>query len=489
MLRLRIMRIVKTFWPLIVASILILLSWWSLLQVNDGLISRGLERDGIPMQFIVPQQATSRPGVLIAHGFAGSKQLMLGYAYTLAHNGYGVLLWDQPGHGANAQRFDRRGLPKGLDVALSVLKEQPEIDPQQLAIMGHSMGSGVAMGAGIERPDEIDAVVAISPIGAAVTPKLPKNLSLQAGQWEPPLLENAKRLLKQAGGENLDLAAGRGRSLTIIPGVEHATILFNDTSHQSALTWLNQTFGRTEQSPYRDRRMGWYGLQLLGWLLAIGTVLPKVAEKNRPLLMAPRALRSWGGLTLSPLVAVAVLKVMSWNSEVGNWGGLLVGGAVGFWFFIAGLFWLAVIAKVPRPGVADLRLGLLSFALLWVGLGVAAQGVWLPWFLNVPRLLLWFPIAIGCVPWFLAAGIAQQNAKPLAQVGWWLGQSMTVILGLILTIVLLPSLGFMVLLLPVFLILFGLFTFLCSQLKSPWAFAIGSAPIFSWLIVTPFPLV
>jgi pimeloyl-ACP methyl ester carboxylesterase len=483
------MRIVKTLWPLIIASILILLSWWSLLQVNDGLISRPLNRDGIPMQFIAPQQATRRPGVLIAHGFAGSKQLMLGYAYTLAHNGYGVLLWDQAGHGANEQRFDRNVLPKGLNASLSVLKEQPEIDSQQLAIIGHSMGSGVAMGAGIERPNEIDAVVAISPIGAAVTPELPKNLSLQAGQWEPPLLENAKRLLAQAGGENLDLAAGRGRSLTIIPGVEHATILFNDTSHQTALTWLNQTFGRTEQSPYRDRRMGRYGLQLLGWLVAIGTVLPKFAGKNKPLLTSPQALRSWGGLTLSPFVAVAVLKVMSWNSEVGNLGGLLVGGAVGFWFFIAGLFWLAVIAKVPRPSVTDLRSGLISFTLLWIALGVAAQGVWLPWFLNTPRLLLWFPIAIGCIPWFLATGIAQQNAKPLARVGWWLGQSVTVIIGLIMTTVMLPSLGFMVLLLPVFPILFGLFTFLCAQLKSPWAFALGCAPILSWLIVTPFPLV
>jgi pimeloyl-ACP methyl ester carboxylesterase len=484
-----IMRIAKTFWLLFCAIGLILLSWWSLLNLNNGLILRRLETNGIPMEFIAPQQVTQRPGILIVHGFAGSKQLMLGYAYTLAHNGYGVMLWDQAGHGASTQRFDRNVLSKGLDTALSALKRQPEIDPQQLALIGHSMGSGVAMSAGIDRSHEIDAVVAISPIDAAVTPELPKNLSLQAGQWEPRLVMNARRLLTQAGGESANIAEGRGRSLKIIAGVEHATILFNDTSHQAALNWLNQTFGRSEQHPYRDRRMGWYGLQLLGWLMVIDTLLPKLVNGNGPTSTQPRVLRRWGGLILSPLAAAMVLKAMSWSIEIGNLGGLLVGGAVGFWFFIAGLFWLAMIAKVPRPRMTDLRLGVITFALLWVGFGVAAQVVWLPWFLNSPRLLLWGTIAIGCIPWFLAAGIAQHNAKPLTQAGWWLGQSITVILGLIVTILLLPSLGFMGILLPVFPILFALFTFLCARLKSPWAFAMGIAPLFSWLIVIPFPVI
>ncbi len=483
------MRINRTFALLISACFLILLSWWGLLKPNDGLTIRAFETDGIPIQFMVSQQATRAPGILIAHGFSGSKQLMFGYAYTLAHNGYGVLLWDQLGHGANAQRFDRNSLQDGLEVALSELKQQPEINPQQLAIIGHSMGSGVAMSAGIQRPDDFDAVVAISPTDAAVSPELPKNLSLQAGAWEPQFVENATRLLKQAGGPNPNVAAGQGRSLSIISAVEHITILFDDTSHQSALKWLNQTFGLDENNSYRDRRMGWYGLQLLGWLILIGTVLPQLRDQaSTPPQHMHRALRAWVGLGLSPIAAASVLKLISLSGDLEHLGRLLVGGAVGFWFFIAGLFWLAIIAKLPRPRISDLRLGLGSFALIWIGLGVAAQMVWLPWFLNFQRLALWLPIAIACLPWFLANGMVQQNVNLITRFGWWLGQSVTIVLGLTLTILLVPPLGFMVIILPIFPILFGLFAFLCAKLESPWAFAFGSAPILSWLIVTPFPL-
>ncbi|MBW4550990.1 MAG: lysophospholipase [Aphanocapsa sp. GSE-SYN-MK-11-07L] len=441
------------------------------------------------MQFMVSQQSTHAPGILIAHGFAGSKQLMLGYAYTLAHNGYGVLLWDQLGHGGNAQRFNHNLLQKGVEAALSTLKQQPEINPQHLAILGHSMGSGVAMKAGIQQPRDFDAVVAISPTDAPVSPELPRNLSLQAGEGEPRFVDNATRLLKQAGGVNPNVAQGKGRSLSIIPGVEHITILFNDASHQSALKWLNETFGKHETNPYRDRRMGWYGLQLLGWLIVIGTIIPHLRKKANPLPPMPRPQRAVFGLVLSPIAAASVLKGMSLSSDVGNLGGLLVGGALGFWFFIAGLAWLAMIAKLPKPRLSELGLGLASFALMWIGLGGAAQVVWLPWILNTQRLALWLPIAIACLPWFLATGMVQQNVKLLTRLGWWFGQSAAIVIGLILTILLVPSLSFMVILLPVFPLLFGLFSFLCAKLESPWAFALGSAPILSWLIVTLFPLI
>ena len=117
-------------------------------------------------------------------------------------------------------------------------------------------------------PKKLDAIIALSPTDAPVTPELPKNLNLQAGAWEPPFVKNAERLLSQAGGPNSDLSEGQGRALAIIPSVEHATILFNDVSHQEMLSWLNQTFSLSSKSPYRDRRMAWYGLHLLGWLAA-----------------------------------------------------------------------------------------------------------------------------------------------------------------------------------------------------------------------------
>ncbi|MGB7414855.1 MAG: alpha/beta fold hydrolase, partial [Thermosynechococcaceae cyanobacterium] len=465
----RIRRLVLLF----LASLFIVLSWWGVHAAQADLTTRTFKVEGTPMQFMAPKQAGQQPGVLIAHGFSGSKQLMLGYGHVLAHNGYGVLLWDFPGHGANSQSFDKDSLQSSFDLALSTLKQQPEVDPQKLAAIGHSMGSRVVLQGGIDHAEQLDAVVALSPTDAPVTPKLPKNLNLQAGAWEPPFVENAKRLLDQAGGPNPDLSQGKGREIAIIPSVEHATILFSDTSHQETLNWLNQVFGLSSTSPYRDRRMAWYGLHLLGWLAAFFAIPFKASSIATGIGKFP----GWGGLLVAPFAGAALLKLMSLFTPIDNLGGLLIGGALGAWMFFSGLAWLTFIriaksketATFPHPTRSDLQTGAISFVMLWIGIGAFAQWVWLPWFLNSARLVLWVAIALACIPWFWASGIVQHQVKLSQRIGWWLGQSLVLVVGLIGTIILLPSLGFLVIILPIFPLLLALFSFVAAKLASPWA--------------------
>jgi dienelactone hydrolase len=226
-----------------------------------------LERGGVPLLCVAPKNAKKVPGVLIAHGYAGSKQLMLGYAHVLAHGGYAVMLWDFAGHAANKAALEEFSLQQDLDTAYAALIEQPEVDRTRLALLGHSMGSGAVMSAGIRDVNRFAATVAISPTGAQVTQNAPQNLQLQVGSWEGGFVKNAQRLLATAGGENKNLAQGKGRSLVIIPNAEHITILFRNASHQAALKWLNATFGMSSTSNYVDRRMIWYGLHLVGWLI------------------------------------------------------------------------------------------------------------------------------------------------------------------------------------------------------------------------------
>jgi pimeloyl-ACP methyl ester carboxylesterase len=301
--------------------------------------------------------------VLVAHGFAGSKQLMLGYGHVLAHAGYAVMLWDFDGHGANGTRLQRYELQQNLDVALQALLEQPQVDPDRLALLGHSMGSGIVMNAGIrERVSEADrryrfaATVAVSPTGANVTPQSPRNLQLQAGSGEGRFVSNAERLLAQAGGENTNLAAGQGRSLVVIPGVEHITILFSDGSHEAALRWLDATFSRTNGSQYVDRRMAWYGLHLLGWLVGLAAIAPLLTQPQT-LVTKIAPIQRWAGLIIAPLAATAGLVVLSQRFDLQNLGGVQVGGAVGVWFLLAGLTWLGVLARLPRPTLRALGLG------------------------------------------------------------------------------------------------------------------------------------
>nr|WP_316431739.1 hypothetical protein [Leptolyngbya sp. NK1-12] len=167
-------------------------------------------------------------------------------------------------------------------------------------------------------PDRFAATVAISPTGANVTPQSPRNLQLQAGSGEGRFVSNAQRLLAQAGGENTNLAAGQGRELVVIPGVEHITILFSDSSHQAAVRWLDATFGKSNDSHYRDltgqryrdRRMAWYGLHLLGWLIGLAAISPLLTYS--PLIATKIApTRRWAGLIVAPLAATVGLVMLN----------------------------------------------------------------------------------------------------------------------------------------------------------------------------------
>lgn len=365
------------------------------------------------------------PGVLVAHGFAGSKQLMLGYAHTLAHAGYAVMLWDFGGHGGNPKQLSR-SLEQDLNVAYAALLEQPGVDPTRLALLGHSMGSGAVMAAAIRNPD-FAATIAVSPTYAVVTPQVPRNLQLQAGIWEPGFVANAQRLLQQAGGENTNLAAGNGRSLVIVPNAEHITILFRHASHMAAQRWLDATFGIQTISSYVDRRMVWYGLHLFAWLILLGAVAPSFMPTYADMQM--RLLRSWGGILLAPFLATGLLTLLSRFVEIQSLGGVLVGGAVGIWFGIAGTVWLAIMFHLPRLTLRAIGLGFVLFVLLWVAFGAMAQVVWLQWWLIPTRLKLWLLLSLLCFPWFLASGVAQQGAGIRSRFLWWLGQSVVLVGG------------------------------------------------------------
>ena len=475
---------------LIIALILIVLSWWQVAAAPRGLIVRQLSRDGVPMLYLAPagaHAARSVPGVLVAHGFAGSRQLMLGYAYTLAHAGYAVMLWDFAGHGANPQPLAPDRLQAAVDAAYGVLIEQPEVDPGRLALLGHSMGSGAVMTAAIRDPERYAATIAVSPTGADVTPGAPRNLLLQAGSLEGRFAGNAQELLAQAGGERGNFAEGQARRLTVIPNAEHISILFRGESHRAALDWLANAFGESRVTGYVDRRIIWYGLSLLGWLLALIALAPVLRPAVPEQAPGSRWL-SWVALPVSALIASGLLALLSSGAELGRFSGLLVGGTVGLWFLVAGLIWLPSIRSLWRPSLIDLAWGVGLFAVLTLAFGVMAHYVWLPWWLNLPRLARWPLLALACLPWFLAAGMAQRGAGAGARVLWWLAQSIAVTGGLFLTLMLVPSLGFLLILLPLMPLILGIVAVAGAASGRAWAYGLGGALFVGWVIAAVFPL-
>lgn len=469
------------------ALFLITLAWVQVFRARVGLVVRHLEQDGVPLTFFAPEAAANSPGVLIAHGFGSSTQAMLGYAHELAHAGYAVMLLDFAGHAANPAPLNTGGdrLQADLDVAYAALVAQPEVDGSQVALLGHSMGSGAVMRAGIRDGERYAAVVAVSPTGAEVTATAPHNLLLQAGMFEPQFAANARDLLADAGGTNDDLAGGRGRAFKLIPGVEHITILFNPISHQAALDWLDRTFGRESQSRYWDSRILWYGLSVGAGMVALVAAAPLFPSATSKLATRPRW--GWFALVLSPFAATLLLFLISQFVTINSLGGVMVGGALGLWLLFVGMIMLIGI----RPGrltLSALLWGVVLFVLLWFIFGALAQFVWLPWWLIPARLLRWPVLALLCLPWTVAAAHGQQGQNWVVRLVWWLGQSALLGAGLILAVFAIPGLGVLILVLPLFPVMTGLMTLANAAIHDAWAGGIGGAFFFAWLLLAYFPL-
>jgi pimeloyl-ACP methyl ester carboxylesterase len=476
--------------------ILVGIAAWQIADAQNGLEVINLHTTNPPVTIITPAgiQPASRPTVLIAHGFAGSAVLMRGFALTLAHAGFTTVAWDFEGHGVNPNPFSlSSGSSDLLRDAESALAEAANIglvDTYHVAILGHSMGSGVALLYGVTHPDTY-ATIAISPVTQPVTHVLPHNLLLMAGGLEPQFVSNAEQLLAMAGGAHGTLVDGTARQLAVIPNVEHISILFSPTAHSTARHWLDGTFGlQPDGTNYVDHRILWFGLGIIGFIFLSTASLNAFSSSqsqlpaNSPLWLRLVALIA-GGMGATLILWLLGLA----GINISQLFGLLVGGYIIIWFGIAGVITLIISRPhIPRPGATELLKGLIAFAALWLGVGLLGNFVWLPWLLIPQRLILWIPASIITLPWFLAIGQTARHAKRGGQIGWWLAQVLVIIGSLYLAITLYPALGFIFLILPVFPIMLGLQSLAVSPRHGAWAYALPGALFTSWLLLAVFPI-
>lgn len=484
-------------WLTIAAGLLlILVAVWQIASAARGLELVSLRSTDPPLVIITPADTpgASRPLVLVAHGLAGSTVIMRGFGLTLAHAGYTAVLWDFDGHGANPRRA-RSGesdhpLLTSAESALAEATARGHGDPTRVAILGHSMGTGAALIFGQEHPGTA-ATIAVSPVGVPVTPDLPHNLLLMAGALESRFVRNAEERLAEAGGPGGSPQAGTARDLLVVPNVEHVSILFAPEAHAAARSWLDATFGRQPGAvDYTDRRVLWYGLGVMGALLFGAGMAPLVANPTipgkspRPLWWRLAALAG-GGLGATLILWLLGLAGLNLRSLLG----MNVGGYLIIWFGLAGLLAQTFLWLRPRPPSRQSWLGsLVAFALLWLGVGLLAQWVWLPWLLIPGRLVLWPLAALLLLPWFLAAGETVRGARLGGRLGWWLAHSLVLLGTLYLALVLNPELGFLVLLLPLFPAVLGLHALAAAPHRGSWPFALSGALFISWLLLAVFPL-
>ncbi len=118
------------------------------------------------------------PTVAFVHGAQNDHSVWILQSRYLAHHGYGVLAWDLPGHG----RSQGPVLPTVEAMADWVVRASLAAGARQVAIVGHSMGSLIALEAAGARPE---AVRAIALVGSAFPMKVSEALLTAARDDEP----------------------------------------------------------------------------------------------------------------------------------------------------------------------------------------------------------------------------------------------------------------------------------------------------------------
>ena len=103
------------------------------------------------------------PALLIMHGWGGNAEMMLPLVEPLHAAGYGLLLVDARCHGrSDADSF--ASLPRfaeDIEAGLDWLAGQPDVDPETLGVVGHSVGAGAALLVASRRPT-LQVVVSIA---------------------------------------------------------------------------------------------------------------------------------------------------------------------------------------------------------------------------------------------------------------------------------------------------------------------------------------
>jgi dienelactone hydrolase len=470
----------------------IAVAWWQVLAATSNLEVETVERDGVPIDLLVPAGGGDAPGIVVAHGFSGSRQLMRATALALAAEGFAVAVPDLAGHGANPNPLptddDGDRLVRDVLIAADTLVTTAGVRTGPVGVLGHSMGSGAAMAAGIRAPERVRAVVAVSPTDAEVSPQLPNDLLLLAGEREPRFVANARDLLARAGGPTADAATGPRRDLEIIAGVEHVSILFSPAMYDQASAWFTDSLAPATTTPVDGggvALLGWWALHLVAVLALWRAVVPALAARGAPAQPTGRGVL---GSVVGALAATTTLAIVQAAVDLNGVGGMLVAPVLAVWLLLAGGVWLWVGPRPGRPQGRDLGWALVLVAVLAIALAGLGSRVWLPALPGGARAG-WFVLFVVLVlPWSVALGTTLQGPRGWRAVGWWILLAAVTTGGFAGAAIAVSSLGFLLLLLPLIPVLLTVAVVAWLPVQRPWSAGIAMAVLLAWMLAILFPL-
>jgi dienelactone hydrolase len=485
---------------LLLAVVLALAALWQLERARQGIETRPLTAGGTPgTVYLARGREGPAPLVVVAHGFAGSRQLMQALSFHLARAGYTVLAYDSEGHGRNplpmsgdvtaidgTTRLLVAELRRVIDAGLALAESDGRV-----ALLGHSMASDIVVRAALADP-RVDAVVAVSMFSEAMTATAPERLLMVSGEWEGRLRAvalDAARQVDAGAEENETVAAGAvHRRAAVAPGREHLGVLYSATTLEETTRWLQDTFAED-----RDGAVGpavrptgaWILVLLAAIVLAFRPVagwlpepLPPPAEPTARRFLLAVAVPA----LLVPLVAVAGYRPFL---------PVLVADYLALHLALYGVLQLALLGRSPLAGSRASGRAV-ALLLLWgVGLfGLALDRYAASFLPSGERWAVIAALAPGAVLFLVAdavstdAGHGRLWRRVLARFALLLSLSLAALLDR-------ERLGFVLLVLPVVLLFFcvhGLMGRWVAQRAGPLGAGIGLGLALAWALGVSFPL-
>ncbi len=470
--------------------------------------------DGTPVRVYQAEgdDEAARPVVVIAHGFAGSQQMMKTYAAALARRGYLAVTFDFPGHGRNAEPLQgglsdndaaAASLLGSLDKVIAYARALPASDGR-LALLGHSMAADIAIRAANASPD-VAATVAISGFYTDATATSPANLLVMTGEFEPDWLhERAREAVALATDEEVvdgktygDLDDGTGRRMVMVDNTEHIGVLYSIEAVLQSILWFDGTFdmprGRTAiTSPTPWLILIFLALMLLG--------RPLLGYVPRPVEESVGADLGWGRLLLIAVIPAIATPLLLWPVPTDILP-LLLGDYLAVHFLVYGVLTLAGLWLVGRLPMFFIK-GARNDRLVITCLGAAVLGTvvltivvdgfltsFVPTLERAPMILV---VLVGTLCWAVADEWLTRG--PNAPKGAYTVTKLCFLGSLALAVALSPSEKiFLLIFAPVILIFFVFFGVMSGNayrsIGHPLVGAATTALAFAWAISVTFPIV
>jgi len=439
-----------------------------------------------------PKPLDGAPLVVIAHGFAGSQQLMEDISRDLAHAGFAVLAFDFLGHGRNTVPLSgdvtvvEGATARLVDQTVAVAEAAVlQTGAPGLVLIGHSMATDVIVRASQRLPG-VAATIAISMYSEAVTATFPPRLLIVSGEWESRLREVAMDAVRMVapdaiGGETVT-QDGVTRRAVAAPNVEHVGVLYSAFTQGEIRRWIGDATGLApRETPAPDWPLR---LALLVALVLLFRPLTQILpQRPRIDAVSLRAGEMVAVLALPIIPAAAVTWFFIWSpTGIAGFAGLSAFFATWGAVQLLLLWWFGTRPVAPvLGGMVLLTFGALVFAFALDRYGAAFVPVGPRW--GEMAVLL-----IGTVPLMLADTLIGWRAP------WWQRVLVHVVLLVVLASLMIAAparLGLMFTVLPVLVLFWGVFGTMgawVARRQGAETAALPLALILAWSIAASTPI-